>query len=90
MDALVSAACAGTHTQATVRMKCQLKKYTKAGDKRGCKGISPWKEKSSKKSIGGNLTLVAGQDWLLPKKNTRSIKQLAGAPEIKNIHARKA
>ncbi|WP_196160683.1 hypothetical protein [Reinekea sp. G2M2-21] len=78
MDALGSAARAGTHAQATVRRKCLAWQYTKAGDKGGgvisikkrspnglridfndftsgkgrIKGISPWKEKSTKKSFG--------------------------------------
>ncbi|WP_196158717.1 hypothetical protein [Reinekea sp. G2M2-21] len=45
MDALVSAARAGMHAQAIVRRKWQLRQNTKAGDKRGFKGIAPWKEK---------------------------------------------
>ena len=51
MDALGSAARAGTHAQATVRSKCLVWQNTKAGDRRGCKGLSPWKEKSSDRLI---------------------------------------
>jgi len=47
MDALASAARAGTHAQATVRRKWQLWQNIKAGDKRGFKGIAPWKENSN-------------------------------------------
>jgi hypothetical protein len=52
MDAFASAGCAGMHTQATVRRKSQAWQETKAGDKRGVKGIAPWTEKSSKISFG--------------------------------------
>jgi len=52
MDALLSAARAGMHAQATVRRKCLAWQNTKVGDRRGGKGISPWKEKTSKKSFG--------------------------------------
>ncbi|MDX1343990.1 MAG: hypothetical protein R3227_16590, partial [Reinekea sp.] len=47
--ALVSAARAWMHAQATVRSKWQLRKITKAGDKGGFKGIAPWKEKPLKR-----------------------------------------
>jgi len=111
MDALVSAARAGTHAQATVRRKCQASQNTKAGDIGGLKSIksealmgfdsilttsplvkagsrgSPLRKKNSPTNpLVANRTLVVGQDWFFPKRNTNLVKQIADTPEIK-IHS---
>ena len=82
MDALASAARAWMHAQATVRRKCPLWKKTKAGDKRGFKGIAPWKEKPPKDSFVKNYKRIVRSDRFFMKRDAQ-FNQAAGDLEIK-------